>query len=163
LSLDSGAASVTATSPADRELARRLLARETGEHWTPTDSADQVLRQLHTHLGRWFGSAGSDALLARALDLTRADHPALVDARLELGGDRLLTGVRAQAPDNNPADISAALVALVAAVIGLLTRLIGADIVMRLVEQVWPGAVSDNPVYDAPDEARVAPGADKRR
>jgi hypothetical protein len=152
---------VTATSPADRELARRLLACEAIETDTPTDSADRVLRRLHKHLASWFGRDGSHAVLARALDRTRADHPALADARLELGGERLLTGAHGQASENNLSDIGAALVALVAAVIGLLTRLIGPDMVMRLVDQVWPGAASDKPGEDVTDDARDAPSVDK--
>ena len=56
-----------------------------------------------------------------------------------------------------------ALAALIAAVLALLTRLIGPDLVARLLAQIWPGEPLDalasvSPPAD-PDETRLAAGA----
>lgn len=126
-------------------MARRLLAAETGAHGTPGDAVaatSRVLGQLHEELAIWFGRDGSQAVLARALDRARAGHPALLsDARLEFQGEHrrpTLSGLTELAGTHDPVEVTAALVALIAAVLALLGRLIGADLVARLVQQAWP-------------------------
>jgi hypothetical protein len=150
---------VTPSAPPERELARRLVVREIGEQDTPTATlaaTDRVLRQLDEHLARWFGRDGSRAVLARGLDRARAAHPLLTDATLARSDERLLIALAERARDASPEEVREALMATIAAVIALLTRLIGGDMVARLVRQLEPDRTFERPAHDdttkTPDE-----------
>jgi hypothetical protein len=149
---------VTPASSPERALAHRLLAREGGAHATPGEAvaaSDRLLRQLHAQLARWLGRDGSHAVLARALDRTRADHQSLAGATLDPRGPRLLV-VGESLRDRDPAEVTEALVVLLTAVLDLLTRLIGAELLSRLLLQAWPnGTIALVP----PEPSRPAPGA----
>lgn len=132
---------MTTSDSRENEIARRLLAREAAERDAPggpVAAAERVLTKLHAHLARWLGADGSHAVLARALDRARPGHRALADARIEPRGERALTGLTTNAPAADVTEVSEALAAVIAAVITLLTRLIGADLVARLLQQTWP-------------------------
>jgi hypothetical protein len=127
---------VTPTSTAATEAAQRLWARAAGDSSAPADvtaAAERMCAQLRAGLGRWIGAQGYRALLERALSQTRPEHPAL-------GGLSCLaeyepvpeTAVRAQ----GPGDMGAGLVALVAALVDLLGRIVGEEMAVRLVEQI---------------------------
>ena len=112
-------------------------------------AADRVLRRMQTDLTRWFGSEGSRALLLRALDRTRSGYPALasVDVSLDVEGagppplDGLLDSLRS----GSPSETMDAFVALITAVIALLGRLVGDDMVLRLMAESWPDALRWEP------------------
>jgi hypothetical protein len=89
--------------------------------------------ELHVGLGRWIGTEGYQALVDRALAQTRAEHPSL-DGFSCLGGDG--SGTVAAMGAHGTAQVSAGLVAMVTAVIELLGRIIGAEMAVRLVEQI---------------------------
>jgi hypothetical protein len=123
-----------------RDLAKRLLAHETPQ---PPDAAqaiagaEQVLDNLREQLVRWFGADGAHALLSRALDRARAEQPALAHATIESRGR-----VRLRSLGEATGSIEALITALTQVVTGVLTllaRLIGADMVARVVQQAWPG------------------------
>ena len=125
----------------DHELARRLLESESGGRQEPADivaAAERVLQRMHEHLARWFGPDGIHALLTRALAEARETHPAL--AHVQIAPERVLhlkglTPGVTNAVD--AAETSAALVALITSTIAVLTRLIGEDMVARLLHQIW--------------------------
>jgi uncharacterized iron-regulated protein len=80
------------------------------------------------------GDAGCNALLARALARTEADHPALKDIR-RLDEDNIhLDGVLASIEAHGVAAVTAAIEALLAALVGILGRLIGEDMAIRLID-----------------------------
>jgi len=88
--------------------------------------------QLRAGLGRWVGATGYRALLDRALGLARAEHPALGSLLCHGGEVPMITAaVRA----HGVAEVAAAMVAWVAALIELLGRIIGEEMAVRLVEQ----------------------------
>jgi hypothetical protein len=152
---------VTPTPSPERALARRLLAREAGAHQAPGETvaaADGVLRQLHAHLAGWLGSDGSQAILARALDRTRVGHAALAGASLDVRGEPLLAVRTEHAGDRDPAEVTDAVVTLIATALALVTRFIGADLLARLLEQAWPnetfGDVQPGVAQTAPRSAR---------
>jgi hypothetical protein len=127
------------TSPpvplAAAEAARALWARAAGNAGTPSElvqAAERMSLQLRAGLGRWVGLDGYRALLERALSLTRTEHPVLESLSLH-GGDGVPRGSR-RAPD--AADVAAGMIALVTTLIELLTRIIGEEMAVRLVEQV---------------------------
>jgi hypothetical protein len=118
------------------DVARRLWTRAIGEAGGPAEIAaasDRMGAQLRAGLGRWIGTDGYRALLDRAVVLARVKHPALADIS-GLGGDESATeaAVRTHGADKT----AAGLVAIVAALIELLGRIIGEEMSVRLVEQI---------------------------
>lgn len=103
--------------------------------------AERTLRRLRADLARWFGSEGFHALLLRALDRARPDHPALarVSPRFNGGdvGPNGLDGLFDNLQPCSAAETSDALAAVVAEVIALLGRFLGDDAAIRLVRQGW--------------------------
>ena len=80
------------------------------------------------------GEDGSSALLARAFARTEAAHPALKKIRRLNEGTVQLDGVVASVETHDVATATAAVEALLAALIDILSRLIGEEMAMRLVE-----------------------------
>ncbi len=127
---------MTPRSPAATDAAQRLWARAAGDSSAPEEIAAAAARignELRAGLGRWIGADGYRTLLDRALGLARAEHPAL-GGLAGLGGDEPLTtaAVRAQGAD----PVAAGLVAMVAALVELLGRIIGEDMAVHLVDQI---------------------------
>lgn len=84
------------------------------------------------------GEDGRNALLVRALARTEADHPALKSiCRLDEGGIQL-DGVVASVEAHGVAAVTAAIEALLAALIDVLGRLIGEDMAIRLIDHDAP-------------------------
>ncbi len=131
---------VTTPSPYD-ETARRMLAREATALDTKEAqiaAAERVLAQLQEHLLRWFGPDGFHAVLSRALAAARKGHPALARVRIEPRTKPRLAELTASAHEYGPAELHDALLTLVAATLALLSRLIGDDLVRRLLQHAWP-------------------------
>lgn len=136
-------------APGNRDLARRLLTYEAGDvRERPTQvvaAGERVLQELTDHLARWFGTDGVDALFARALDRTRIEFPVLVAIVREAPGKVRVGELTDATPSHDPAVLAEGLVALIAAMIGLLERLVGVDMARRLVEQRWPERTAGAP------------------
>lgn len=84
------------------------------------------------------GDAGCAALLARALARTEGAHPVLKDLRALAGEGISPDGIAATAAAHGTENVTAAIEALIAAVVDILTRLIGDDMTMRLLDQDGP-------------------------
>jgi hypothetical protein len=97
--------------------------------------AERILKRLYQGLWKLIGPAGFDVLLARALALARKSHPVLAEISVAAGGE--LQGLENAALD--PAALQDGAVAIVACFIDLLVTLIGAELGLRLVRDVWPG------------------------
>ena len=140
---------VTSTSPGQSpsavNAAHRLWAGVAGEASAPDQVASGVARlftRLQAGLGRWVGAEGYCALLDRAVALVRAEHP-VVDGLSCRREDDPVTPAVVQA--HGPAQVTAGTVALLAALIELLGRIVGEEIAVRLVEQTGtpgPGEVT---------------------
>jgi hypothetical protein len=100
------------------------------------DVAQRILMRLHEQLGKLIGSAGFDVLVTRALVLARRAHPALAGVTAGPGGT--IAGLDGAAGDGGALREGAT--AIVAHFIELLVILIGEDLAMRLVRDVWPAA-----------------------
>ena len=117
------------------DAARDLWTRAGGKASTPAEvaaAAELMCTYLRVGLGRWIGAPGYEALLGRALGLARVEHPALGSLGC-LGGEEPLTVAAVRA--YGAGAVGAGLVALVAALIELLGRIIGDEMAVRLVEQ----------------------------
>lgn len=104
------------------------------------DAAERACQKLCRRLARLVTVAGYQALLARALHLARAEFAFLDGVRAGATEDACFEGLRATMEGIEPAMLRAALTAVLAGVIGLLTTFIGGDLAVRLVRDVWPDA-----------------------
>jgi hypothetical protein len=99
------------------------------------DGAQDITARLYESLANLVGSAGFDVLLARSLVLARRVHPFLAAVTVGPGGT--LSGL-GEASD--PPSVEQGTVAIVSYFIELLAVLIGEDLTIHLVRDVWPEA-----------------------
>ena len=119
---------------------RAELERASGMQEQESDVAQHVMRRLYQELAKLLGPAGFDALLRRSLVLARRAHPALAGVSVSSGG--ILVGL-----DNTPregAALQEGAIAIVAQFIELLVVLIGEDLGMLLVRDIWPLAAEED-------------------
>jgi hypothetical protein len=134
---------VAVANPAHQELAGWLLAREIGARdglGAEVEAAEMVCRKLSRRLAKLVTPAGSQALLARALRLARADFPFLEGVRLGSSPETCLEGLREAAGGVEPAQAREGAVGVLASLWGLLATFIGDELTLRLVRDVWPDA-----------------------
>jgi hypothetical protein len=134
---------MTKRSAAATEVARHLWQRAVGDSSAPEEvavAATRMCTELRAGLSRWVGAMGYHALIDRALLLARAEHPALSSLSCH-GGDEPVTttAVRAHSAD----EVATGMVALVAALVELLGRIIGEEMAVRLVEQIGMKSETD--------------------
>jgi hypothetical protein len=126
-------------SPASLQIARRLLTREVApaNERDPAKAGVALQRtfvRVSENLRDSIGEDGSTALLARALASTEAEHPALKNIRRLNEGGIHLDGVVASVEAHGVAAVTAAIEALLAALVDILGRLIGEDMAIRLID-----------------------------
>lgn len=126
-------------STAATEASRQFWAHDGLDAGSPEElaaAAEQGCARLRAVLTRWIGSEGYRALVNRALEQARAEHPAVAGLQCQ-GND--VEGVAAAVGAHSAAELREGILALVARLIDLLSRLIGEDMATRLVEQAWAG------------------------
>jgi hypothetical protein len=119
------------------ELARRLLARDAPAEDAPDAVAaatERVCGRVSANLSRWFGIDGTNALFARALVRAQADHPALANVQYAHRSAVCLERLADSARIHGASAAVDGVAAILTALIELLSRLIGQDIALRLVE-----------------------------
>jgi len=131
---------VSTEPPLERALAEHALAAEEarGAADESVQAAERVILSLRDRLVLWFGPDGFQALLGRALHHAQAQHPRLGVVRALEGDDHPLYELHQGKSVAEPISRETML-ALIVAMLELLTRLVGGDLVSRLVYQVWPG------------------------
>jgi len=136
----------TPESAAARRLARQLLEREATATNEPADLAAAMQRaytRISDNLRRSVGEDGYTALLTRALARTQSGDPVLRDIRRNQA-----TGIHVDvAVDaHGPAAVRVALESLVAALVDILSDLIGEDMARSLLDHDAPrGATHETP------------------
>jgi len=132
-----------------QELTRRLVAKAAAEN----GAAGATSRAYHTaceracrELSRSLGAAGFNALVTRSLALSETEYPLLKGIRLGRAGETVLGGLDDLVAQNDARKVDAALECMLATMLGLLGRLIGDDMVPRLLE---PMERVDTPDQDA--------------
>jgi len=131
-------------SPASRDLARRLLARElarrknagTDPSADPVPTAARVCDKLRAVLVTFAGIAGFRSLLTRALTLAAVGHPELKGLRVNPDGS--LSGIEDGESGEKTAATQECDVALVAQLLDLLVTFVGEGLTHQLVSQAWP-------------------------
>jgi hypothetical protein len=106
-------------------------------------SGERALDRLRNNLARWFGPEGVDALITRALDKTRLQHPMLSAVERDPSGVHRIASAEdlRETPaggGNNASEMATAVAALIATILELVGRLIGDDMTWHLVGQIWP-------------------------
>lgn len=136
--------------PASAQFARRLLVREgvqvTGEQRSVADALQRTCARVCSNLRDSMGDDGCTALLARALARTEPIHPVLTSIRRISRGSIALDGVVDGVETHGIAVTTAAIEALLAALIEVLGKLIGDDMAIRIMELGAPRARRSGPV-----------------
>lgn len=123
------------------QRARHLLAGD-GDR-TSADIADRAARacdRLATHISGLLGRTGVTLLVRRSISLATAQHAWLTPA---LVPDDPVAGLREAMSMQDAESITSAFGLVLSAFVGLLQRLIGEDLVERLLEEAWPTVFSD--------------------
>lgn len=129
-----------------RQLTHRLISRApalgsapeiVASHETPDDVARAVVatsERACRELSRSLGATGFNALLTRALKQAEGEHPLLAEIRLGRNADPILGNATEILRMHGAPAVVAALEAALETMFSLLGRLIGDDMVARLVE-----------------------------
>jgi hypothetical protein len=122
-------------SPKTRAIAQQLLAYEAGAgnpSGANTPAAFRVFEKLRRSISTLAGATGFRVLLSRALTLAKAQVPGL--GAVQVKPDGSLEGLNELRDDQAPE--AGAMV--IAQLLGLLGVLIGEDLMLRLMVDVWP-------------------------
>ena len=126
-------------SPSSLQIARRLLAREAakvneGEREMVVAALQRACLRVSDNLRESLGDDGCNALLVQALARTEASHPPLKDIRRWNDVSLHLDGVPTSVEAHGVAAVTAAIEALIATLAETLSRLIGEDMAIRLID-----------------------------
>ena len=130
-----------------QELTRRLVARVAAENGTTGASvlaSRTACERVCRDLARSLGATGFNALLTRALAQAEVDHPLLTGIRVGRSGEPVLGGLEAMIEEHGAPAVDAGLECMLATMLGLLGRLIGDDMVPRLLEYPTAGQMYDD-------------------
>jgi hypothetical protein len=122
-------------TPELRAAAKQLVAGD-----SPARVAARVVQaceQLTHHLARLIGELGTRTLLARSVALMSARRPWLANT-LPAAAEPPWAALRTAMELQDPNTASEAFVDLLSTFVGLLARLIGDELVARLLQEVWP-------------------------
>jgi hypothetical protein len=125
-------------------IARRLLAKEAapgkeGDAAMVGANLQRACLRVTESLRDAMGEDGYTALLARALARTEDDHPALKNIRRLSSRGIRLDNVVAGIETHGVGPVTAAIEAMLAALIEVLGRLIGEDMALRIIDQETSG------------------------
>jgi hypothetical protein len=139
-------------SPSVASAGIRLWARESADADGGPPAAARICAKVGDGLARWIGRDGYRALFRRAREEELPTHPALAGLDCEGRDDeQVAAAVAAHGADA----VSAAVLALMTALIVLLGRVVGEEMAIQLVEQAVagrPAGDSANVQNGAPDE-----------
>lgn len=121
-----------------RELAKRLVARAAA----PGDARDGAALAAHAacehacgELSRSLGALGFNALFKRALAQEEVRHPLLKEVRVGQRPPLIVNDITVMVETHGAPAVAAGLEATLETMMALLGRLIGLDVVVRLVER----------------------------
>jgi hypothetical protein len=136
---------MTRTGALAREAGQRLWTQVSNDARTPEERAtlaEEAFARLERALVRWIGADGYRVLLERALENAKATSPSLANVRVDRG---TVIGIAASVRENDVLVAGDIMVTLLAQLLGLLSRVVGEEVALRLVEQAWhPGPRAPN-------------------
>lgn len=128
------------------DTARRLFASEMADAVGPDASAAAMHRvcvRISDNLRNVLGDDGYNALLARATSRARAEHPILTDVTRDGGPVVHFDAIAPAVAAHGVTAVGAALESLLAHLAGILGSLIGADMVLNLLDHNGPAPKAD--------------------
>jgi hypothetical protein len=132
---------VTTATPAHHALAEWLVTSEMAAAQGPLTcpaAAGRVFDKLGHRLAQLITPVGSDALLRRAVHLSRTEFPFLDGVQAAPATDSLIDTLRESASRVEPNQAYKAFVMVVGTLVALLESFIGPDLTFRLLRDVWP-------------------------
>jgi hypothetical protein len=130
-----------------QELTRRLVANaaaENGAAGADVGAYHRAGERACRELSRSLGAAGFNVLLTRALAQAESAHPLLKDIKVTRNGAAMLGGIPELVETHGAPAVAAGLEAMLSTIFGLLGRLIGDDMVPRLIENAASDATHDD-------------------
>ena len=127
----------TEPSPTAQALVRDLLTREVADTEDPKAIGAAIQRlsfRVSLNLRHALGDDGHNALIQRALARTQPDHPILTDAQLFDESGVTPDSVVASINAHGVPLVTAAITSVLATLVDILSGLIGADMVLNLID-----------------------------
>jgi hypothetical protein len=136
-----------ANLPDMRDLTQRLLTYEAdarGQNQPERSTTLRVYERLRHSLIELAGTAGFQALAARALTLAKSDAPSLIAMRVTAEGN-LQGTTGTELPINLDEDrLHESRVIFISRLLGLLLIFLGESLMMNLIRDIWPDAAVDD-------------------
>ena len=132
---------MTTATPSQHAVAQWLLTAEgvdAERRLAAPAAAERVFGKLSQRLAQLITLVGSDALLARAVHLSRAEFPFLDGAQTTPSADGLTLRLRESAEGVESSQAAEAFEAVLAILIALLISFVGEDLTLRVLREVWP-------------------------
>ena len=132
---------VTTATPSHHALARWLVTAERVNPERPLAApaaAERVFEKLSKRLAQLVTLVGSDALLARAVHLSRVEFPFLDGAQITRSDDSLTLRLGDSGKGAESGQVAEGFEAVLAILIALLVSFIGEDLTLHLLREVWP-------------------------
>ena len=104
---------------------------------SPT-AAERVFEKLSKRLAQLVTRVGSDALLTRAVHLSRGEFPFLDGAQITRSDDSLTLRLGDSGKGAESGQVAEGFEAALAILIALLVSFIGVDLTLHLLREVWP-------------------------
>jgi hypothetical protein len=121
------------------KLVRSLIDHESAEELSILGRRDGLLRayeKLCFQLSSLLGRSGVEALVSRALALSKENHPWLKAVRINADGS--LSGFRETSANPELEQSVEAGMELVARIVGLLVCFVGKSITLQILKEAWP-------------------------
>lgn len=137
---DEASNSLSQSQQAAEQIARRLISTPRPERPgddSPARIAAAACDYLYRALSRWVGPDGCHALYARALAQAANEYPALEKIQLRPRSEPYIDGVAQTIMEHGDGATTKAFESMLVRLIELLSRLIGDDMAMKLIEQSW--------------------------
>jgi len=120
-----------------RQTATRLIDRERAsgaESGATAVAVHAACERVYRNLARWVGVSGARGLFVRALSEVQPKHPMLSGISVHVPAAGAMEGIPESILTHGDTPVAAALDSLLVALLALLTRLIGDDMVVKLLE-----------------------------
>jgi len=140
---------VSRSTPAQVDLARRLLAHEAAAGSADPDAttaAGRVYDKLHAHMAPLVGVAGVQMLFVRSAKLAQGEFAQLSDVSTPEGSTKVRERLQAQ----DPAVAPESAVTLFAIFFALLTNFIGERLTTEILRRAWPTNKETAPMEPKP-------------
>ncbi len=144
-------------TPELRSFAKRLIAHETKRNTisdTKIPAACRASEKLRPNLAALMGNIGFRALISRALALANADVPWLQAVHIKNDGS--FEGFEDLGARVEPGESFEGCTVLLSHLLGLLVAVIGEELTLRLVGDVWPELSPNDLVFCKGDKNEEA-------